>query len=160
MIIIKRLRRTIIAICLFILAISVCYSIPKGKYFDEDLKQLVNEKKAQVIEVGKSMKLDNAPILIHRIINTEDTTYIRYSFIRFEHGWSFPGSNIQVFDDKEQEYFNHGGESSSNMWGEDGLLNIERVADDAKYIIIRINVYDRKNEMKISLAEEGGSSED
>lgn len=67
--VIKSLRRAIITICLIILTISGLESLPESKYCNKDLKTLVNTKKANVIEVGKEMKIDEDTILIKRIIN-------------------------------------------------------------------------------------------
>lgn len=157
--VIKRLRIAIITICLIILAISGFDILPESKYCNKDLKTLVNTKKANVIEVGKGMKIDDDTILIKRIINTQDKTYIRYAFIRSEEGWSFSQSAINIFDDKGRQYQYRGGHSSGKLWGQDGLFNIDRINEDAKYIILKLEWYDRKNEMKISLGKEGGNND-
>ncbi|MCH5137621.1 hypothetical protein JMF89_10450 [Clostridiaceae bacterium UIB06] len=47
-----------IVICLLIFIVSGFMSIPSSKYYEQDIKELVNAKKAQVIEVGKGMKID------------------------------------------------------------------------------------------------------
>lgn len=159
MIHIKGLRRTIIVICLIVLAITGFLSIPSGKYYNAGVKKLVKENEAEVIEVGKSMKIDNDKIFINRIINTEDETYIRYKFIRFEQGWSFPEGDIKVFDDKLQEYLYHGSQSSGKLWGQEGIFRVDRIPDDVQYITLKLDRYDRKAEMKISLVEEGEKNE-
>lgn len=157
--VIKRLRRAIIAICLVILTISGFESLPESKYGDKSLKTLVNTKKAQVIEVGEEMKIDKDTILIKRIINTEDKTYIRYALVRFEQGWSFSGGAINIFDDKGNQYRYNGGQSSGKLWGQDGLISFDRINEDAKYITLKLEWYDRKNEMKILLEKEGENNE-
>ncbi len=129
-------------------------SIPSSKYYKQDIKELVNAKKAQVFEVGKVMKIDKDSILIKRIINTQDKTYIRYAFIRFEQGWSFPVEVIKVFDDKGKQYQSKGGGWTGKLWGQDGLIELDRISEDTKYINLKLEWYDRKNEMTISLEKE------
>lgn len=116
---IKGLRRTIIVICLLILILSGFTSLPESKYYNKNLKVLVNAKEAQVIEAGKGMKIDEDTIFIKRIINTQDNTYIRYAFIRFEQGWSFSEGALKIFDDKGKEYHSMSGSSSGKLWGQD-----------------------------------------
>ena len=156
---IKGVRRAIIVICLLILAIGGFYSIPKGKYFDDSIEELINNKKAEVIEVHKKMKIDEDSFIVKRIINAEDSTYIRYSLIRLEGGWSFPGTSIEVTDNNGKEYFNHGESSSGKLWGQEGLIRIDKIDEGAKYIIVKFNCYDRKSEVKISLLEDGETDE-
>lgn len=152
---IKGLRRTIIVICLLILAVSSFRSLPESKYYDKNLKALVKAKEAQVIEVGKGMKIDKDTIFIKRIINTQDKTYIRYAFIRFEQGWSFSEGAIKILDDKGKQYHFISGAWSGKMWGQDGLMELDRLNKDSKYITLKLEWYDRKNELKISLGKEG-----
>lgn len=151
----KGLRRAIIVICLIILTVRGLNSLANGKYYDENINEMVNGKEYQVIEVGKDMKLDNDTILITRIINTEDKTYIRYSVKAMEKGWSFSESAIKVFDDREHQYEYSGAGSD----GKDGFIKFDRINEDANYITVKIDWYDRKNEMKISLMEEGEVNE-
>ena len=134
-------------------------SLPESKYYNKDIKALVKAKKAQVFEVGKVMKIDKDTILIKRIINTQDKTYIRYAFIRFEQGWSFSEQAIKIFDDKGKQYQGKAGGWSGKMWGQDGLIEIDRINEDAKYITLKLEWYDRKNELRISLGKEGEINE-
>lgn len=134
-------------------------SIPESKYYEKDLKAMVNEKKAQVIEVGKGMKIDKDTIFIERIINTQDKTYIRYALIRFDQGWSFSESAIKIFDDKGKQYQKKSGSWKGKFWGQDGLFEIDKINNDVKYITLKLDWYDRKDEMKISLGKEGEINE-
>lgn len=134
-------------------------SLPKSKYYDKNIKKLVDEKKAQVIEVGKKLKIDKENIVINRIINTQDKTYIRYTFTRIEPGWSFPAAVIKVFDDKGRKYESQGAESSINICRQEGIINFDRVKKDAEYIILKLEWYDRKSQLKISLGKEGEINE-
>ncbi|WP_278246520.1 DUF5643 domain-containing protein [Clostridium lundense] len=111
------------------------------------------------MEVGKGFKIDEDTIFIKRIINTEDKTYIRYAVITKEQGWSFPGGIIKIFDDKGKQYRNHGGGSSGKVWGQDGLIHFDKLKKDAKYIKLKVEWYDRENELKISLGKESGINE-
>jgi hypothetical protein len=156
---IKELRRTIIGLCLLILTLSGFRSLPESKYYDKNLKTLVKANEAQVIEVGKGMKIDRDTIYIKRIINTQDKTYVRCAFIRFEQGWSFPDGALKIFDDKGKEYLNRSGGWSGKLWGQDGLFEIERINKDSKYIAFKLDWYDRKNELTISLGKEGEINE-
>jgi hypothetical protein len=140
---------------LLILAVTGFSSLPESKYFNKNLKTLVKTKEAQVIEVGKAMKIDKSTIYIKRIINTSDKTYIRYSFIRLEQGLSFPDGEFKVFDNIGKEYHYEGGESSSKIWGQDGLIEIDRIDKNSKHITIKFDRFDRKNELTISLGKEG-----
>lgn len=138
---------------------TIMTNLPESKYYGKNLKALVKENKAQVIEVDKSFKIDKDTLLIKRIINTEDKTYLRYAFIRKEQGWSFPAGAIKLFDDKECEYWNGGGGWSGKIWGQDGIIEYERLRDDVEYITLKYDLYDRSNELKISLKKEGEINE-
>ncbi|WP_202750595.1 hypothetical protein [Clostridium rhizosphaerae] len=105
------------------------------------------------------MKIDRDNIYIRRIINTKDKTYIRYAFIRFEQGWSFSEGALKVFDDKGKEYHVMGGGWSGKLWGQDGLLELDRINKDSRYITLKLDWYDRKNEITISLGKEGEINE-
>lgn len=140
---------------MFILAVNGFLNLPGSKYFNKNLNTLVKANEAQVIEVGKAMKIDKSTIYIKRIINTSDKTYIRYSFVRLEQGWSFPDGALKMFDDSGKEYHYEGGESFGKLWGQDGLIEFDRVDKDSKHITIKFDWYDRKNELTISLGNEG-----
>lgn len=135
-------------------------SFPESKYYNRDIKALVKAGEAQVIEVGQEMKIDKDTINIKRIINTQDKTYIRYNLVRLESGWSFSESALKIFDDKGNEYISMSGGWSGKLWGQDGLIQIDRISKDSKYIIIKIDWYDRQNELKISFEEEDEVYED
>jgi hypothetical protein len=140
---------------LLTLAVSGFRSLPESKYYNKNLKTLVKAKEAQVIEVGKGMKIDKDTVYIKRIINTSDKTYIRYALIRLEQGWSFSEVALKIFDDKGGEYHYLGGGGSGKIWGQDGLIEIDRINKDSKYLTIKLDWYDRKNELTISLGKEG-----
>ncbi len=154
----KIIRRGIIVICLLYLIGYGIDFLPESKYYDKELERLVKQGKAQVIEVDKSFNIDDAKIHVKRLINTDKYTYVRYSYIRKEEGWSFVG-NIQLFDDKGKEYFCSAGGMNGKPWGEDGRQRFDKLDEDAKYVLIKIEHYDRKNEIKISLEEEGEINE-
>lgn len=135
-------------------------NLPKGKYYDKNIQLLVDENKAQVIEIGKKMKVDNDDLIIKRIINTEDQTYIRYALIRSESGWSFSENALKIFDDKGQEYQSVGGGWSGRLWGQDGLMLLDKkIGEDVKSLTIKLDWYDRKNELNILLSKEGEVNE-
>lgn len=152
---IKWIRRTLIIISLLILLFSGFISLPEDKYASKNLEALVKAQKAQVIEVGKTMKVDNDSIYIKRIINTEDKTYIRYAYIMHEQGWSFSDSELKIFDDKGKEYHITGGSGSGKLWSQDMLIDLDKIDKDSKYITIKLDWYDRKNELTIPLEKAG-----
>lgn len=105
------------------------------------------------------MKVDNDTVLIKRIINTQDKTYIRYALIRLEQGWSFSEEAIKITDDKGKQYNGRGGGWSGKMWGQDGLIELDRISEDAKYLTFNLEWFDRKDELRISLEKEGEVNE-
>lgn len=106
------------------------------------------------------MKIDNDDLIIKRIINTEDKSYVRYRQIRTTQGWSFSKSIFRIFDDKGEEYIKVAGGASTNFWGEEGLMQLDKkIGEDVKYLTIKIDWYDRKSEMKIPLSKEGEANE-
>ncbi|GFP76563.1 DUF5643 domain-containing protein [Clostridium fungisolvens] len=154
------MKNPITIICLIIIIIGIFTNLPESKYYDKELKELVNQKKAQVIEVNKDMKIDNDTVSIKRIINTDDKTYIRSIYRTSEPGWSFSTTNvINIFDDKGKKYQYRGGENKGKIWGQDELMEVERIDEDAKYLILKLDWYDRKAEMTISLDKEKNINE-
>jgi len=155
----KIIRRGIIVICLIYLIGYGKECIPESKCYYENLETLVKKGEAQVIEVDKSLNIDNAKIHINRLISTDEDSYIRYSYKRKEEGWSFGGGGFKLIDDKGKEYSGYGAASHGKPWGQDGITKIDRLDDDIKYLIIQIELYDRKDEIKISLEKEGENNE-
>lgn len=133
--------------------------LPESKYYYKSLKVLVDTEQAQVIEVRKGMKIDKDTIYIKRIINSKDKSYIRYAVIMNEQGWSFSEGAMKIFDDKGKEYHSMSGGWSGKLWGQDGILEIDRINKDSKYITLKLDWYDRKNELTISLGKEGEINE-
>lgn len=156
---IKKLRRTIIVICSIIIALHVFLSIPKGKYFHDNLRDLVKSNKAEVLEVGKSLKLDNDKILIKRIIICEDEIHIRYAYVAHEEGWSFSGISLKIYDDNGNLYESQSASSTGRSWGSDGLITVD---NDRKTqsLTLKIDHYDRHSELTVPLIKEGDSNED
>lgn len=106
------------------------------------------------------MKIDNDNLIIKRIINTEDKSYIRYRQISTVIGWSFSENALKIFDDKGQEYQHIAGSYSTRLWGQEGLMLLDKkISEDVNYLTIKIDWYDRKTEMKIPLSEEGETNE-
>lgn len=133
--------------------------LPERKYYYKSLKVLVDTQQAQVIEVGKGMKIDKDTIYIKRIINSKDKSYIRYAVIMNEQGWSFSEEAMKIFDDKGKEYHSMSGGWLGKLWGQDGILEIDRINKDSKYITLKLDWYDRKNELTISLGKESEINE-
>lgn len=157
---IKVLRRSIIVICLITLCVIGFACLPKSKYYYNDIKTLVDEGKAEVIELNQKMKIDNDDLIIKRIINTEDKSYVRYRQIRTTRGWSFSESIFRIFDDKGEEYIKVAGSASTNFWGQEGLMQLDKkIGKDVKYLTIKVDWYDRKSEIKIPLSKEGEANE-
>lgn len=159
MIEIKVLRRTIIVICLIILGLNIYTNSQVSKYYYDDIKKLVEENKAVVIEVNKSIPLDKDKIVINRIIRTSEKTYIRYTINKRENGWSFPFQAIKIYDDKNHliQYSAMG--SSSRFLREDGIVECKALPENAKYLVMRLEWFDRKGELRVSLGKEGVMNE-
>lgn len=160
MIDIKLLRRGIIAVCILILMTNLIYDIPEGKYYEDELKELVKDGKAQVIEINKKAKLGGDTFIAKRLITTHDETYLRYSVVRWEMGWSFPAGAIEIIDDKDRHYDGLGGGSSGKTWGQEGLIRYDKLEDDIKEVTLKLNWYDRNMEIKVPLQKDGAINED
>ncbi|MBK1812329.1 hypothetical protein JHL18_17025 [Clostridium sp. YIM B02505] len=119
----------------------------------------MNQKKAQVIEVNKDMKIDNDTISIKRIINTDDKAYIISTYKPSELGWTFSTSAIEIYDDKGRQYKYRGGEDKGKIWGQDQLTEFDRIDKETKAITLKLDWYDRKAEMTISLDKEKNINE-
>jgi hypothetical protein len=152
----KSLRRSIIVICTILLIPLVFTSFPKGKYFNDELKALVKNGKAEVIEVNKKIYIDKDTIYIERIINTDTQTILRYKIVE-EPGWSFPNNSIVLYDDAGKKY-QGGGASSGKFWGEEGIIDYEKISKASKKITIRLEWYDRVGEVIIPINKGGVKS--
>lgn len=133
--------------------------MPEDKYYDSNLEKLVEQGAAQVIEINKSFKIDKDTMYIKRIINTNEKTYIRYSLIIKEMGWSFPETTIKIIDDKNNEYQCYGASSAGKPWGQEGLFQTDRISDGTKEITIKYQWFDRQNQMRVLLDKEGEAYE-
>jgi len=155
----KIIRRGIIVICLIYLIGVGIDCLPESKYYNKELEALVKQGKAQVIEVDENLKIDDAKMHIKRLINTDEYTYVRYSYIRKESGWPVLTAATKLFDHKGKEYSYQGGSSSEKPWGTERLIKFDRLDNNVRYVIIKIENYDRKNQIKISLRKEGEINE-
>lgn len=157
---IKFLRRSIIIICAILLIISNINIFPESKYYYDEIKNQVSAKKAEDIEINKSMTIDKDKIIIERIIIAKDAVYLRYSTRMNGLGWSFcDGNAIKMYDDKQHLYICTGGGTSGKIWGQDGVIEFEKLDKDARYIVLKLDWYDRKDEIKVPLNMEGEASE-
>lgn len=156
---IKGLRRSIIVVCIVLLALSGVIQMPPDKYYYAYVKNLVNQHQAEVVEVGKSLKLDDDRLVIDRVIISKDKLYLRYTLKRKLMGWSFCDNSIKIYDDKNKELQIHSGGQSGRAWGEYGIIEYSGVKGDIKYITVKLNHYDRRDEMKILLKKEGDQHE-
>ncbi|WP_347177708.1 DUF5643 domain-containing protein [Clostridium perfringens] len=157
---IKVIRRLIILVCLITLCFIGFTCLPKSKYYFKDIRSLVNEGKAEVIEVNQKIKIDDDYLIIKRIINTEDESYIRYKQVRTTLGWSFSESIFRIFDDNGEEYIKTAISSSTSFWVTEGIILLDKkIKEDVKYLTIKIDWYDRQNKIKIPLNKEGEANE-
>ncbi|WP_234117276.1 DUF5643 domain-containing protein [Clostridium hydrogenum] len=145
----KKFRRTIIIICSILLIPIILTSIPSGKYLNSYWKKIMIGENAKVIEVNKKWKIDNASIIIQRVIITDKHVYIRARYVSLEIGWSFDFGSIEMYDDKGKRYFNSTGEGRGKLWGGEEITQYEKVPKDCKEITLRLQCYDRKAELKI-----------
>lgn len=145
----KILRRAIIIICSILLIPLIITSIPSGKYFDSYWKKWITGENAKVIEVNKKWKIDNASIIIQRVILTDKHAYIRARCVSFEPGWSFPLESIKLYDDNGKVYRMVGSEGKGKLWGGEEITEYEKIPKDCSEITLRLQCYDRKAELKI-----------
>jgi hypothetical protein len=154
----KSLRRSIIVICLLLLApimISDISYLGNGKYYSTELKTLVKNGKADVIEVNKKIKLDSDTIYIERIINTDEETSIRYRIVE-KQGWTFSNSALALYDESGKKQM-RGSTGHGTFWGESGIISYDRIDKDSKKITIELEWYDRTGEVVIPIAKGGMS---
>lgn len=144
----KAFRRTVIVICAILLIPLIFCSISEGKYFYKELKAKVDNGIARVIEVNKKLKIDDDAIIIQRIIITDKNTYVRVRYVQSQPGWSFPLSSIVLYDNKGKVDY-YAGEGSGRLWGEEGINEYNQIGNDCKKIIIKLQWYDRKQELDI-----------
>lgn len=152
----KSLRRSIIVICLILLSTIILPTfsgLENGKYYSTELKTLVKNGKADVIEVNKKINIDSDTIYIERIINTDKETNLRYKIME-KPGWSFSNSALALYDEKGKKQMK-GSLSSGMFWGEDGIISYDRVDKDSKKIIIKLEWYDRTGEVIVPIAKGG-----
>lgn len=145
----KILRRTIIIICSILLIPLIISSVPSTKYFGSTWKKQMTSDNAKVIEVNKRWKIDNASIIIQRVIITDKHAYIRSRCISFDPGWSFPLDSIEMYDDNGKRYMNVGSEGKGKPWGGEEITEYEKIPKDCKEITLKLQCYDRKRELKI-----------
>ncbi|MDU2323920.1 MAG: DUF5643 domain-containing protein [Clostridium perfringens] len=156
----KVIRRLIILVCLITLCFIGFICLPKNKYYFKDIRSLVNEGKAEVIEPNQKIKIDDDYLIIKRIINTEGESYIRYKQVRTTLGWSFSESIFRIFDDNGEEYIKTAISSYTSFWVTEGLILLDKkIKEDVKYLTIKIDWYDRQNKIKIPLNKEGEANE-
>ncbi|MFL0251060.1 hypothetical protein ACJDT4_11555 [Clostridium neuense] len=145
----KILRRAIIIICSVLLIPLIMSSIPSAKYFDSTWKREMTADNAKVIEVNKKWKIDNAYIIIQRVILTDKHVYIRSRYVSFEQGWSFPLETIEIYDDKGKKYMHVASTGEGKLWGEEEMAEYEKVPKNCREIVLKLQHYDRKAELKI-----------
>jgi hypothetical protein len=152
----KPLRRSIIAICLILLFPIILTSfsgLKNGKYYSTELKTLVKNGKADVIEVNRKIKLDSDTIYIERIINTDKETSIRYRIVE-KQGWTFSNSALALYDEDGKKQM-RGSMGHGTFWGESGIISYDRIDKDSKKITIKLEWYDRTGEVIIPVAKGG-----
>lgn len=145
----KILRRAIIIICCVLLIPLIMASAPSTKYFDNTWKKQMTSDNAKIIEVNKKWKIDNASIIIQRVILTDKHAYIRAKYVSLEIGWSFDLGSIEIYDDNGKRYMNVASEDKGKLWGEEGITEYEKIPKDCKEITLKLQYYDRKAELKI-----------
>lgn len=149
----KIIRRGIIVVCLFILLVSNINSLPESKYYSKNLEEQVKQNKAQVIEVRKTLRIDKDKVEIDRLIISHDEINIRFTVFQNGLGWSFPIDALKAYDDYGNEYQFNSASSSGKIWGEEGIISYSIQAKNVKYIKLKLDWYDRHDEIKIPLME-------
>lgn len=148
--ILKLLRRSIIVICLILLIpliVSFFSRFFYREYYSKDLKQLVKDGKADVIEVNKKIKIDNDTIQIQKIVNTNDSTNLIYR-TNESPGWSFSNSALVLYDEKGKKQKNSS-EGSMSILGAYGIISYDKIDKDSKKLIVKLEWYDRTGQLVV-----------
>lgn len=146
-------------VCLIILLPSVFFSIPDRKYCSTKLEELVKIEKAQVVEINKKGDIDNYKFIVNRIINTNNDTYIKYTYIGDGFGWPLWTSNFTIIDNENRIYQGVNGGSSEKLWGQQGLIIFERIDENKSPFFLVYNKFDREMKIPISLERKGAGVE-
>lgn len=158
--VIKVLRRTIIVVCILFLMLVGAMSMPKGKYYDQHVKDLVKSGQAEVIEIGQKINVDGDRLVINRAVKAGDEIYFKYTFLSRKPGNQSFSSGVSVLDEQGNQYSYRGETTRGNMfWGSDGLIMVSDVKADTKEVTIKLDLYDHHEEIKVSIAKEAEADE-
>lgn len=139
--------------------VSNINSLPASKYYSKDLEEQVKQNKAQVIEVKKELKFDKDKVIIDRLIITHDEINVRYTVFQNDHGWSFSSSSLEVYDDSGNKYQEYSGTGCGKTWGAEGVISYHNQNKDTKFIKIKLDWFDRHDEIQIPLISGGTNNE-
>lgn len=160
MIIIKVLRRIIIVLCLILLGGNAGVTLCKGYSLDKYYENLAEESGAEVLDINASMKIDGKKILFNSIFSDDENIYIGYKYTSYMNGDYFGTYAIRVFDDSGKEYFGRADDTVGIIGGEKGVIRLTNIIpEDTEYLTLKLDNYDRKDEVKIWLKEEGRANE-
>lgn len=160
MITIKILRRIIIVLCLVLLGVNAGATLYNGYTMDKYYENIAKENNAKVLDINKNMEIDGDRILLNSVFSDEENIYIGYKYTSFMAGDRFGAYAIRVFDDSGEEYFGRTYDMRRTIGGEKGVITlINVVPEETEYLTVKLDHYDRKDEVKIWLKEEGRANE-
>ncbi|MEG2935508.1 MAG: hypothetical protein RR844_03360 [Clostridium sp.] len=106
------------------------------------------------------MKVDGTRIVVNGIFNDEENIYIMYKYTSFIGGDRFGEYAMSFFDDSGKEYVGYMSNGTRIIGGGRGVITlINTVPEDTEYVTLKIDWYDRKDEVKIWLKEEEKANE-
>lgn len=152
----KYVRRTIVIICLFSLFLLLANKYTTYNYkkkSDSLFKSMSSKYQTDPIIVNKYLKIDNSKLQIKKILLTKNGTYIRYTSKGFT---PTPLNAVKIYDDKNRLY--NALEACDGKVSKkcvDGIDKFEPLNNDVSFIILKLEWYDRIDEIKISLVQEG-----
>ena len=160
MITIKILRRIIIVLCLVLLGVYAGARLFSGYTMDKYYENIAKENNVEILDINKTMEIDRNRILFNSVFSDEENIYIGYKYTSFMSGDRFGAYAIRVFDDSGEEYFGRTYDARRTIGGEKGVITLTNVVpEDTEYLTVKLDHYDRKDEVKIWLKEEGGVNE-
>lgn len=160
MITIKILRRIIIILCLVLLGVYAGVRLFSGYTMDKYYENIAKENNTEILAINKAMEIDGNRILFNSVFSDEENIYIGYKYTSFMTGDRFGINGIRVFDDSGEEYFGRADDTTRTIGGVKGVITLTNVVpEDIEYLTLKLDHYDRKDEVKIWLKEEDGVNE-
>ncbi|WP_026477814.1 hypothetical protein [Alkaliphilus transvaalensis] len=150
-------RAAIIFVCVMAIIPGLVLRFPNGKYYDEEMKAMVKDGRAEVVEYKIKGELDGSSFIVQRLIYTDDLVYIRYSTNVANVFYGFPDDKLRFFDNRGIEYkkSNDVNKSSLGLRGHEGLIAFKKPKDSIaiEYLMLVYEAFDRRMEIKLPVGE-------